>query len=773
MKLKKALNEFEKLKQKHAEGKLNDKKFEKEISKISAYSDDDTEWKVDVEGNWYRKYKGEWVKDSVKLEKPSNSPQTLFQLLVMIIKGLFTNLPKKLLCFFIIGVVTFLVHTYLVIFPNGGFWPGTNPTLDKILALVGNEARGTIFWSILGYLATSVIRRMVSMGPKKFIGGIFIGPVRVVKSMFGKTGRFISFFMVSMAVFLLLAQFLIKNTFIAYTLIVGAILGIVTFRSDLSYLILRLGFQDVTRLFKRKDAKFNDIYFDAYQLAIIAAMLIYSFLHKKPLFIYAICIFAVAMVIFAKFRKTNKVAANLFMLGTVGLNMAIIYMIKAYADDGGVAEAGGIKNWVGSQGAGTAVLIGLPPGIGSGVGGIIGIITGGGEFVNTFDENIIYGEDEELPEVELEETPEDITEEEISDEIEEIEEATDEVEEVSEEPESEEETEEEAEAEEAEEETEEEAEAEEETEEEGYTKEDLLGAAEDIYDLIFGTPEEKLDSVISLGELGYELPGELGDLISSAQDFVLTSAIVSTIFEKYEGLVPDWFTEGAEQTANEAWDYMGIAKDLFGDYLPEGSPISDIMDWAGIAKDALDNIGMGDNAVYAGIKSYLSNKIKSLAFDTKLNNPSALGLVVMDMLTTILAGGTKAGDIISPGKTIQGGANFIIDKLTDLYNGTDDVSKRLKDGKYGGTWKVADDTTEFIADAVYNPDEFKKDWENVVTSDEFYNDMYKTNEDLWKPAEGSWAVKRAGCYVGQKATEQFINVAKGVKDLSSWLGSWI
>lgn len=107
-----------------------------------------------------------------------------------------------------------------------------------------------------------------------------------------------------------------------------------------------------------------------------------------------------------------------------------------------------------------------------------------------------------------------------------------------------------------------------------------------------------------------------------------------------------------------------------------------------------------------------------------------------------------------------------------MYNGTDDVSKRLDAGKYGGTWKEMDNLTEFVAEAAYDPN-FKKDFDNVVTSDEFYEDMYKSNDKLWKPKEGSWAIKRAGCYVGKKATEQFINVANGVKNISSWLGSWI
>lgn len=767
MKLDRALKEFQTLKKKRDDGKLNDKKFEKAVDKIKAVSDEGIEWKVDKEGNWYRKENDQWIQDRIKPKQTPKGPQSLFQLVVMIIKGLFTNLPKRLLFFAIIALVTFLVHTYLVIYPNGGFWPGTNPTLDKVLALVGNRGRGTAFWTIAAYLVTSLLRRMVSLGPKKIIGGVFTGPTRVVKSAFNRTGRFMTFFLLSTVVFLLLGQFLIKNTAIAYTLAIGSIIAIITFRADLSYLVLRLGFQDFTKLFKKK-VKFNDIYFDAYQLAIIVAMILFVFLNKQPLYIYLFCGVSVALVIFARFRKSNKIAANLLLIGLVGINLSLYYLIKVYADDGGVAEAGGFGPWIRSEGAGRAVGIGLPPGIGAGIGGLIGVVTGGGDFVGTFVDEVDYGDDIDYPETE----PEDIQE---NDEFEETPEEIEDDSENQHEPGDKEETEEEEETgEEEESEDEQESEEDEESQEEdedGYDEEDVEDFIENLINLVMGNPEDQIESMINLGQLAAVLPGEIGDLINAGQDFVLTSSVVDAIFGAYDWVVPEWVSEAAEQTANESWDYMGVVKDILDlkGKIPEGNPIAELMDWAGITKDALDNIGMGDNIVYAGLKSYLSNKIKGSIFN-KDTNP---GLIIMDILTTILAGGTQAGDIISPGKTIQGGANFIIDKLTDMYNGTDDVSKRVKDGKYGGVWKVADDTTDLIAEGVYNPDEFKKDFENVVTSDDFYDGMYKTNDELWKPAEGSWAVKRAGCYVGHKTTEGLIKVADGVKQLSSWLGSWM
>lgn len=717
MNLKKAIKTFEKLNHKHEKGKIGDKIFEQSVYKIVAVSDSGDEWKVDVDANWYKNINGEWIKHDIN-QNCKKGPQTLFQLLIMIFKNMLAYIPKKLMFMLIIAAVTFLIHTYLVIYPNGGYWPGTNSTFDKILSLKGNEKGGVAFWTILSFLGVSLLRRIKNMGFKKILSGFYKGPSRVIKSAFSKSGKFLSFFMITTTVLLLLAQFLIRNSAISYMLIIAAFLAIISYRADLSYLFLRLGYQDFTRTFRKKEGRFNDIYFDSFHLSVIASMLLYVFLPYRPISVYLFALLAIATLFYSKFNKSKKIAPKLMILGILGLNLAVIFMKRTYADDGGVYEAGGFIPWITSPGAFTAVAIGLPPSIGAAFGGLIGIITGEPEFIDTFEYDDIEYEDEDYEAEQDEEYDEDYEE---YDEDEDYEAGS----------------------------------------EDDYDTDEIL---EDLYDSLFGNPIDKMEGILGLTEVGMELSVD-------ASDFILTSTALTAIFDGYDYIMPDWFEEGAKDTANEAWDYMGATKDLMdlADLIPKDSTIPGIMDVAGIFKDALDNMGIGDSMGYAAVKSFMSNKIKGFIFD-KDKNP---GLVLMDALTTILIGGSKAGDMISPGKTIQGGTNFIIDKFTDIYNGTNDVKKRLQDGNYGGVWKVTDESTELLADAVYNPSEFKKDFENVVTSDEFYDGMYDTNKDLWKPAEGSWAVKRGACYIGEKTCEGFIKIADGVHMFSSWLGSRI
>ncbi len=761
MKLKKAIKNFDTLKRKHKKGKIGDEIYGRSVNDISAVSNDGYQWKVDTDGNWYKNVNGEWVKDNVNLAD-KKSPQTLMQLLVMIIKSMLTYIPKKLLFMLIITAITFLVHTYLVIYPNGGYWPGTNATLDKILALKGNEKSGLAFWTILSFLIVSLLRRVRNLGFKKVISGFYTGPVRVFKSTFSKSKNYLPFFMITSATLLLLAQFLIKNSAIAYLFIIAAVLAIITYKSDLSYMFLRLGYQDLLRLFKKKNGRFNDIYFDGFQLAVIISMLLYITLPYRPVSVYLFCLLAIASLFYKKINKSNKLTSKLMILTVIGLNLSVFFISRVYADDGGVYEAGGFIPWITSPGAITAVILGLPPALGASIGALIALVTSTNDLMDTF---VYDASDYAAEDIDYESEEYDVDESEEYSDVDEDEydvEAEDD-EDTAEDTEYDVEDEDEDEDEEYSDDSEEEYDEDEEEyiDDDDYDVDEIL---EDLYDSVFGTPIDKVEGIIGLSEVAMELSVD-------ASDFILTSTALNTIFDGFDSIVPSWFEEGAKDTANEAWDYMGATKDLMdlADLIPKDSTIPGIMDAAGMFKDALDNMGLGDSMGYAAVKSFMSNKIKSFIFDKDVNP----GLVLMDVLTTVLIGESEASKIISPGKTIQGGANFIIDKITDVYNGTDDVSKRLKNGDYGGVWKVADESTELIADAVYNPNEFKKDFENVVTSDEFYDGMYDTNKALWKPKEGSWAVKRGACYIGEKTCEGFIKIADGVHMFSSWLGSKI
>ncbi|MDF1617793.1 hypothetical protein [Petrocella sp. FN5] len=671
------------------------------------------------------------------MKKSVVEPKSLFQLLILLLKSLVKGIPKMILRSILVGVIVWILHAYLIVVVNNGYLKEASKAAE-ILGLHWNMKNATMFWGIAGWLATyfffgRLFGKGIIKGPKYFFMSVAKTPGFLVQG-FKKLGSIKGPLLFFTSITALVIGLIIESPMVLMLLVIACVLFMTSRNEGLLFLAMKLGYGDIQRwFFKNKALKhFNEGIFVAVLSGLLAGMILYVLVPYRPYSVYLLLFMIIIMAVLILLKKKG-LKVNVWIIGLLSLYGFLMYETIGQAHDGGWDEYGrNFSNWWHGQGRNEALQTGTIPAIVSIIGSIIGTMTSQGVEAlaptgvsapesTTSSQTYLPtdGRDEVEAENALDLPLGPMSEMDLKDIIDQL------IEEV--------------------------------------IGETPLGGILDI-------PSE-IEAFIDILEEVYDVPGLIGDGISGAQDFVLTSGLIDRIFETYDSYIPNWITKAAEQTANESWDYMGVVKDLLdmNGSIPEGNPIAELMDWAGITKDALDNIGLGDNAVYAGIKSFLSNKIKGAIFD-KDKQP---GLIIMDMLTTIFVGGTKAGDIISPGKTIQGGANFIIDKLTDLYNGTDDVTSRLNDGKYGGVWQVANETTEVIADGVYNPDQFANDFSEVVTSDDFYDGMYQTNDELWRPAEGSWAIKRAGCYVGHQATEGLIKIADGTRQLASWLGSWV
>ena len=282
----------------------------------------------------------------------------------------------------IVTAITLIAHTYLVIFPNGGFAPnGGSKILTNILALKGNKFFGTLLWTILAYVLTTAFYKIRALGAKRFFSGLVKGPFRAIKSL---NKKYLPFFAGLTGIILLANYFLIKNNMLAITLAIGAFFSIIAYKYSLGYLVLALGHSDINRIRKKEASPFDERVYDILHLSMISGMLLYVLLPKQPISIYITIALLLVVVFFEQILKLrkNKVATFLFFLS---INILCITALKVFADDGGVAEAGGILMWFGSTGSGIAVLIGLPPAIGSALGVILGIVTNSGDFIQIFE----------------------------------------------------------------------------------------------------------------------------------------------------------------------------------------------------------------------------------------------------------------------------------------------------------------------------------------------------------------------------------------------------
>ncbi len=265
------------------------------------------------------------------------------------------------------------------------------------------------------------------------------------------------------------------------------------------------------------------------------------------------------------------------------------------------------------------------------------------------------------------------------------------------------------------------------------TYEELGGLLQDVYD----NPEILLETLT-------ESSGELSNILNDLQDYILTSDNVDWIFDGLEANIPDWIVKSADQAGNAILNMFGNVQGIMNglNLIPENNPLNSFFGNAGIIKEMLDNIGKGDNAIYAGIKSYIANTVKGALLDGKnlLNgkNPAAL----MELVSNIFLGGTEADKIVNPGKTIQGTANFLMDYVSDCINGTNDTAKRLAGGDYGGFYQVMDQTFMNATDAAYNPTDFLQLMRgNYSTVDSFFEDIIKNNHNLWQVKENSYITR--------------------------------
>ncbi|MBN2027373.1 MAG: hypothetical protein JW854_11500 [Actinobacteria bacterium] len=194
--------------------------------------------------------------------------------------------------------------------------------------------------------------------------------------------------------------------------------------------------------------------------------------------------------------------------------------------------------------------------------------------------------------------------------------------------------------------------------------------------------------------------------------------------------------------------------------------IGNAMWYFDVFNDTLENVEGGDSYIDGALKATGSNYLTYGVTETSASSAVAL----YEAANWVLLGGSRAGEITSHMSTLKEGANYVYDKVKDAVFGTEEAAKRLDDGHYGENLRNWQHGTEIVAEWTYNEGQMAQDLEDVLTDDDFYRNMRETNRKLWKPAEGSWRLKRSILYIGEKAFDGCIQIAEATKDTSRYLG---
>ena len=305
------------------------------------------------------------------LKKTPQPPQTLAQFFVLLFKGMLKSWLIKIPLSIGTALVVWIFHTYLLIGPNGGFAPGTNATLDAVLALNDRVASGTLFWTLLMLLITIAFSNLIRPGPLKLAEKLIRTPGWIAESLkrSGPLGAALLLGLGALTILIGIVQGHRLNNLLLSFLVFGSVIAQ---RESLAGFVSSLAWSDAQRLLKPKRRPAFDYAWVGAGLT--GAALGFFAAAILPFAPYCGCTSAVIlfglMILLVVARQKGALPKALML----ALLMALVFTVSpALADDGGWGEAGGsLLGWLTSEGALIAAALGLPPAIGSAIAVLLG-----------------------------------------------------------------------------------------------------------------------------------------------------------------------------------------------------------------------------------------------------------------------------------------------------------------------------------------------------------------------------------------------------------------
>lgn len=388
---------YQKLRQQVDARQITSGEFWERVNRLRVQSDDGTWWQIrGQDGAWLRWDGASWAEAAAPLEpparaaqpgpaagkiqnasaKPGVNPETLGQLLLLILRRIPGALLQRLPMALGLGIGVWALHTFLLVGPNGGFAPGANWFLDRVLALKGRAIAGTLFWGMAAAFLPAALRGMRGGGLASLAGRITGTPAWMISS-FQRAGKYGMPNLLGGCAGALLIGTFFSNDLVSFMIGSGLFVKLMSWRSSLLYTVVRLSWSDAQRYFNRRspagfDYNRASVLLSGVALGFFAAAL----LPFQPLSGYAGSLVLIVAVAVMRSRAHGGLAGLLLFL-LAGMATMLASTGKALADDGGWSEAGGtLGGWMASQGALIAISMGILPGVGAAVGSVLGGLAG-------------------------------------------------------------------------------------------------------------------------------------------------------------------------------------------------------------------------------------------------------------------------------------------------------------------------------------------------------------------------------------------------------------
>jgi hypothetical protein len=372
--------------------RLRPQQFEDAVNELRFQTEDGTWWQIrGRDGAWLRWDGTAWQEAKPPAQpapptplvvephpeaEPSTAkqPQTLLQLLRLILRGVLKGFLWKLPLALGIALLTWILHTYLLVGPNGGFAPGTNALLDSILALQGHVLSGTLFWTLLVGLSAVLFRRFRRTGLSQTIEDLRSAPSWVQNCMLRAKDNALPILLGALAVSLFLSAW-IDNRLVSAQLVLLGLGALIAQQQSLSLLVAKLAWSDGQRLLRRgaPPAPFHPAWGGVGAAGATLGFGCAMILPFMPLLGYAGAFILIGIIVFLILNKRGRFTGGASLLVLALAFTLAITALPAFADDGGWEEAGGtFEDWVRSEGAGRAIASGFLPAAGTFIGVLLG-----------------------------------------------------------------------------------------------------------------------------------------------------------------------------------------------------------------------------------------------------------------------------------------------------------------------------------------------------------------------------------------------------------------
>lgn len=348
--------------------------------------------------------------DESGMANQAAAPRTTKELLKYIAKKIPERILKALPMTIIIGGISWLVHTFLLVYTNEGFNPDT--WLGKnFLNVKGYLVSSTLLWLMIGAIIPLAVSFLIRGGnPFKSIAGIVKMPTDIIKKNKESSNAFLPVILISCSIALLFDKLLSGVAgLVAGGILMGSVIAFVTGRGSIFIQVFRMIFSDIqTFILKKQRFRLdsNSIYLIIgssgivlFLFGILGTFQVFPFIFGKLgafipfmagffnviLLIISFILYWLWLVLLVAgillYSKNKPVPRQMIFFAALFLSVIAadrIFGLQIMADDGGWQEAGGtFGGWIGSEGFFPAVMSGIPPAAAGLIGSYVSSILGG------------------------------------------------------------------------------------------------------------------------------------------------------------------------------------------------------------------------------------------------------------------------------------------------------------------------------------------------------------------------------------------------------------